>query len=409
MSDATNLPPAAAAGQGPDQKQLTWAALFCGKDPQALAAPPAAAKQAAPKDGGSILDSIEAGLSAAKDKAVGGVESLIEDAKEVGKTVVEGVEAGLQAVSDRIVQSETADYEAAMKNLDGEIKNVKDAGLDPGHYEAQAKEIRAAFEEAQKLDGKVKRIAAFSNLAKRANEAAMTAKEDVARLSHAAVEGVGSAITKLRDGAKQSIDKLDKKNKQKPELAKRLDDLDKLIAEAGKITDRAERARKLKVVNVDAESLFGDAAQAAGDQDIVQKVYADALKERYGFAISNPSGMKNTHLDQVYKMFDKVPETDVVQGKLKTLSYTPLNDDGTKNTGAAYGGATIDMGDYGNENWGYQDPKTGKPTPANGFSISTLHELGHSVDDRFGIMNSNQGKTGAGGWRKESLKSVAKA
>jgi hypothetical protein len=45
---------------------------------------------------------------------------------------------------------------------------------------------------------------------------------------------------------------------------------------------------------------------------------------------------------------------------------------------------------------------------ANGFSISTLHELGHSVDDRFKIMDSNQGKSGGGGWRQESLQSTAK-
>jgi len=106
-------------------------------------------------------------------------------------------------------------------------------------------------------------------------------------------------------------------------------------------------------------------------------------------------------------MFDKVPEADVVQNKMQNLNYEPLTSKGKKNTGAAYGGATIFMGDYGNENWGYKDPKTGKPAPANGFSISTLHELGHSVDDRFKIMAANQGKPGGGGWKSESVDSVA--
>jgi hypothetical protein len=155
--------------------------------------------------------------------------------------------------------------------------------------------------------------------------------------------------------------------------------------------------------------LLDDAAGASKDAHTVQAVYAKALKDRYGFEITNPSKMKNTHLDQAYKMFDKVPDTDVVQGKLKTLTYQPLNDKGGKNKGAAYGDAEIEMGDYGSENWSYKDPKTGKPTPANGFSISTLHELGHSVDDRYKIMEANQAKSGAGGWRQETIDSVAQA
>ena len=47
-------------------------------------------------------------------------------------------------------------------------------------------------------------------------------------------------------------------------------------------------------------------------------------------------------------MFDKVPESDVVQDKLKKIIYTPVtqDEDGNDepNTGAAYGGAEIEMG-----------------------------------------------------------------
>ena len=351
-------------------------------------------------------------------------ENLGDGLRKLKKTVTDGfntvknkVTSGVQkvgdtlnkAIADRLVASDTKKFEAAMTALDEQIAKVAEAGLNDGHYKAQAKSLRDDFTAATKLPGNDERVTAVSALVARAKQAAGNAQADIARVSKSAVEGVTSAVTAMRDGAQQSMDKLPEKHKKKAELSLRLSDLDDLIAEVGKLTDRAERAKKLKLVNASAESLFNDAAKAAKDKAIVQEVYAKALKERYGFEIDNPSGMKNTHLEQVYEMFDKVPETDVVQGRMQKLSYQPLDDDGTKNTGAAYGGAEITMGDYGKEKWNYVDPDTGKPVKANGFSISTLHELGHSVDDRFGIMNAGQGKPGAGGWKAEDRKSVATA
>jgi hypothetical protein len=291
------------------------------------------------------------------------------------KTVEDAVVAGAKTVADGVLAVEIAQYESAMKSLDAEIQHVVAAGLNSSHYAAQAKSIRDAYADAAKIDGDAARVVAIGALMLRASDAAAEAKVDVARVAKSAVEGIGSAVTDMRDGAKNLIDKLAKDNKAKPELAKRLTELDASIAEVGKITDRPARSKQLKQVSVAAESLLDDAAGASKDADAVQVVYAKSLKDRYGFEITNPSKMKNTHLDEVYKMFDKVPDTDVVQGKLKTLTYQPLNDKGSKNTGAAYGDAEIEMGDYGSEEWGYKDPKTAKPTPANGFSKSRSIQL----------------------------------
>ncbi len=365
-----------------------------------------------------VEDDVVKGAKFVKDEVVKGATFVKDEVVKGATYVKDEVVKGAKAVGDAALAEEASKFEEAMKALDLEIKHVADAGLDPSHYAAQAKELRDEYAEDAKIGGEAARIWAIGKLVVRAHGAASDARADVARTLKSAVEGVGTAVTDMRDGAKKLIDNLAKDNKQKPELAKRLADLDTDIAAEARITDRAARTKKLKQINVAAESLFDDAAAAANDPAAVQAVYAKALKDRYGFDITNPANMKNTHLDEVYKMFDKVPDTDVVQDKLKTLNYEPLNDKGGKNTGASYGDAQINMGDYGDETWGYVnpatgkpdvDPKTGKPIEPNGFSISTLHELGHSIDDRFGIMAASQGKSGGGGWRSESLDSAAAA
>ena len=377
----------------PDERHNSWLKDVLGIDTEKYVAALSAGAQ-------TVRTAMVRGADAAEDGVIAGAKAVAGLASK-----------GLNAIEDGVLATETAPYEAAMKSLDAEIKHVADAGLDTRHYAAQEKSIRDAYADAIKIADKPTRAIALGKVVLRANQAAADAKADVARVSKSAVEGVSAAVTHLRDGAKALIDKLPQANKQKPELAKRLSELDASIAAVGKVDDRAARAKQLKQISATADLLMDAAVRAAGaqDSDAVQAVYSSALKDRYGFEITNPSGMKNTHLDKVYQMFEKVPETDVVQGKLKTLTYQPVDEKGKKNRGAAYGGAVIEMGDYGDEKWPYKDPKTGADAPVNGFSISTLHELGHSVDDRFKIMDENQGKPGGGGWRKETLEKVADA
>lgn len=340
---------------------------------------------------------------------VGAAKDIEQGAVEAAHAIETGVTAVIQDISDEAIALEQRKFMAEMKTLVDQIKKVQDAGLDASHYVAQANALRDRYKDAMALTGNLDRIATLGHLVLEAGAAASDAGKDIARVATSAVEGIGSAIRTMRDSAAAIIQAMDDAKDEKPELVERLSRLDKDIADANKETDRAKRARESKVVNVAAESLLDDATKAAGDEDARQVAYEKALKERYGFAISNPDRIRNTHFDQVYQMFDKVPETDVVQGRMRKLSYKPVNDDGTANAGAAYGGAEIEMGSYGAEDWAYQNPVTQRQEPVNGFSISTLHELGHSIDDRFGIMSGNLGKSGSGGWRAESLDSVAAA
>lgn len=314
-------------------------------------------------------------------------------------------------------EKQIARIEHSLDLIDEQIAQLTASGVDGGPLAVNVQQLRKKLADLREFDDPDPKVqaAALTALEKEARKAAAVAVKDAQKQAHTAVEGADAAIKAIRDGANKEIQKL-KDGDDKTALTQRLSDLDAALKEAEKVQDRAERAKAFADLNTTAEQLLDDATKAGtGSQDDpeVQGAYKKAITKKYGVNISNPSGTKNTHYDQVYKMFDKVPIGDVTQQQFKKLSYEGVTYDkkgNPKSSGAAYGDAEISMGEYKTgEKWGYQDPKTGKPAPSNGFSISTLHELGHSVDDRFGIMSANQGKAGGGGWKPETVDSVAGA
>ena len=48
-------------------------------------------------------------------------------------------------------------------------------------------------------------------------------------------------------------------------------------------------------------------------------------------------------------------------------------------------------------------------TAANDFKVTTLHEIGHSIDDKQNIMKSNMGNAGCGKWQSESIAKITAA
>jgi hypothetical protein len=188
---------------------------------------------------------------------------------------------------------------------------------------------------------------------------------------------------------------------------------------AKKLADAAARQKALEQIRKRADeevehaqalskslkTIMGD---KKGKPDVTQKsaIYKKALEDLYGLKISVPAGMANTHFDKVFDMFGTVPKGDVKQDKLKKLTYS--TDEKSKG-GGAYGSAEIEMGDFGDATGkeGYQID--GKVIPANSFDVTTLHEIGHSVDEKNTVMSKNQSKPGCGGWKSENVASVATA
>jgi hypothetical protein len=149
-----------------------------------------------------------------------------------------------------------------------------------------------------------------------------------------------------------------------------------------------------------------DDALAAPAEAKRQEVFKKALEKRFGLVITVPPGMSNTHFDQFYDMLDRLPIQQSSQDSLKFLNY-----DKTSKGAAFYpGGAKVEMGNFGAaEKWDYKNPVTGTAEPLNAFSVNSLHEIGHAVDEKYRIMLSNKAKPGCGDWKDETLATVIAA
>jgi hypothetical protein len=176
---------------------------------------------------------------------------------------------------------------------------------------------------------------------------------------------------------------------------KALDDLKK------RVDDEISHVRAL------AKSLK-DVAGDKGKPSKKQKsaIYEKALHDYYGLEIEIPPGMKNTHLDQVFDMFGSVPKDHTKQDKLKKIKYKD-----EKNYGGVfyYSDCAIEMGDFGRAKGEEEYEIDGKKLPANSFNVTTLHEIGHSVDYKHSIMDTHQSKPGCGAWISETTAKVAAA
>lgn len=190
----------------------------------------------------------------------------------------------------------------------------------------------------------------------------------------------------------------------KETLQQRFDVWDKALTAANKETDPKKKTTAFDTLDTAATKLFADILRTKGGDTKGEReaVFKGALEARYGFVVDT-GGHPFTNLDKMYEVLKMVPPEDVAQSKLKKLTFEMPG-----KAGAAYGGAEITMGDYGDAkgDWDYQNPD-GSPAPVNGYGISALHELGHSIDDRNGIMAANQGKSGCGGWQRETVDSIA--
>ncbi len=188
--------------------------------------------------------------------------------------------------------------------------------------------------------------------------------------------------------------------------ARKLADVDGRKKALEQLKKRAEE--ELEHAQALSKSLKSVMGASKGKPSAAQKsaIYKQAIEDLYALKITVPAGMSNTHFDRVFDMFGTVPKGDVKQDKLKKLTYSTAEDD--QGSGAyAKDEAEIEMGDFGGAAGKEDYEIDGKKIPANSFDVTTLHEIGHSVDAQNGIMSKNQGSTGCGGWQPETMQSVA--
>lgn len=209
-----------------------------------------------------------------------------------------------------------------------------------------------------------------------------------------------------------------------------LKDLKSKAAAAEKETDDAKRTAAIDAVKKRADEQIKHAgALAKSIKDVLgeakgkpsaekkSEVYEKALKTFYNLDIEVPPGMKNTHFDRVFDMMGTVPQGDVKQDKLKHLVYNKDDIGGVyysddyedPDTKKKYKAGSIEMGDFGSAKKREDYEIDGKKVKANSFDVTTLHEIGHSVDAKHGIMDKNQANNGCGAWASKSEAEVADA
>ncbi|MDA8250853.1 MAG: hypothetical protein M0Z28_17015 [Rhodospirillales bacterium] len=217
------------------------------------------------------------------------------------------------------------------------------------------------------------------------------------------LDDVKDGLKEVRKSALEAINAVsDTETKKK--LTERWNEFDGAVRNLDTLTEVEELGWQAGKLEPKGVALLKDALAAANsDSDKRQTVFKSLLQERFDLTITIPDGMSNTHLEKVYDMFSQVPPEHVGHDKLKKLVYDKNMGGGSYNRVEA----RIKMGSF-SENKEEAYTVDGKKVQVNSFNVTTLHEIGHSVDNKFNVMGANRGKSGCGGWETHTTAEVAR-
>jgi len=329
------------------------------------------------------------------------------------------VMSGGLVVTDKLVEVRTGKVNATIKEVENKIKEVKLTGLACPQLDKAVADLTRDRDTALKLKGNKEKCEALEPVKERARETAKQAV-DVVSQAQAAVKATDDAIKAIK-ALEDEATSLKKLGFDTKEMDDQFNDLVEMRVDSAKLTDIAARTKSATAIKKQADEAVTRAkalSKAAADAgatdkkkpDATQKskIYEAALKNLYGLEIEVPNGMTNTHFDKVFDMFSKVPKDHVGKGKLNKLLYD-------KDPGWAGGGAynsalkRVRMGEFGTATKTEKYKVGDTEVDANSFNVTTLHEIGHAVDDNNNVMDSHMGTAGFGKWKKEEIADVATA
>ena len=217
-----------------------------------------------------------------------------------------------------------------------------------------------------------------------------------------------------------ALNKAGKNTKSKKEIIASFEALKKKHPDFLKTLTETPEARKEfdKVI-------IGLGKDAGSGKDFFKEV----IKERFGLE-KFEGDLSSDCLPRLYELFSKVPDSHARQAKLKTVKRNKAIFKGTKMQDSFYSGPDDDKdgGEIvlngvrvsGPGSWAFDLvketvfvrqgnlnalPKGEKPPTA--FDWTTLHEIGHAVDENMTFMKRNQKKPAFGGWKDETPESIA--
>lgn len=168
--------------------------------------------------------------------------------------------------------------------------------------------------------------------------------------------------------------------------------------QASGITDAEAFGRELDGYKAKLQELASLTAKLPGAPD---EVLANALKRLYGVdaEVEAPAPKPKIPFQALLDAFAMVPSDHSLNAMLEKLVYTKLEAGGGDYSSASKR-IRIDPALDLNKDDIYINPETGREENVNSFSLTTLHEIGHSVNSAYGIMGKHAGKPGCGGWEE---------
>jgi hypothetical protein len=225
------------------------------------------------------------------------------------------------------------------------------------------------------------------------------------------IEGARKALPKFIENAQEAVDELlaDRKKSVQKKGADYQKRLDKLNADVQATTATTPK-KELDRLQSSIESLLADALRAGygkGFDEIIKdrraKAYKDALEARYGF--KTEASLESCQ--RLAKVLEILPDEHLAHSSLIGIKVSD--------------GATSAVGDFSKsgkkirldagkikEHPKFEYVVDGKKTKVDTFTVATLHEVGHSVDDRAGIMAPPAcSAANYGGWGEKTDGDVA--
>jgi hypothetical protein len=307
-----------------------------------------------------------------------------------------------QDATPEMVRQARQDVDKALANgLMVQAKRLDDVGLSTRCVMSFVDKVRQRVSDAMELGTNNLQFKELYAAEGDAGSMAKLAQSEVDAQLRSVFQGTVGAITTLLGAAEKQIGKIDGDNDPSKEgLAFTLGELRQQLRTIQSQQQNGKTRDDLNGLEKQARGLLEAVSKKTRDTDLMQQAFHQALVDRYQMKVAIPKNFSNTHFDKLYAMFAEVPVDHVVHPQLKLVEYSTTLEKDT----AEFGSATIRMGDFGT------DPKDMPyKTKTEGFSISTLHEIGHSVDARHGIMPKCQESNNCGNWKKSSVDEVAQA
>lgn len=272
------------------------------------------------------------------------------------------------------------------------------AGMVAAHGTALKKLLdRALAEKAKVIDGP-----------DRSKELAALSKEAFSIIATIADATVKAALEKRhKDIAKEWNSVVTNPD----EMVKKTKLLESLVLARNLLTDATRESLKQRPDDTVFATLKQEATRLGGKAPdaVVDTQYRAAIEVQFGVNLRVEENIDTRMIPKLYLLLSSVPASHMKNKSLKTIDYGREPPSAVNYYRSSEKLISFNAMPENNNNEAYK-PDQGSSVSVSYYSATTLHEVGHSVDDALDYMGKNMTKNDHGGWKSdETLDSVADA